>query len=66
MNRLSEAPVRTGRANGLDTLRATAITLVFMYHYMVLVRREPTFGRASTVGWVGVKRARQLAAVSPD
>lgn len=30
MNRLSEAPVRTGRANGLDTLRATAITLVFM------------------------------------
>lgn len=27
---------------------------------MVLVRREPTFGRASTVGWVGVKRAQRL------
>lgn len=42
------------RANGLDTLRALAITLVFMYHYMVFVSGEPTFGWASTVGWVGV------------
>lgn len=42
------------RANGLDTLRALAIALVFMYHYMVFVSREPTFGWASEVGWVGV------------
>lgn len=42
------------RANGLDTLRAIAIALVFMYHYMVFVSREPTFGWASEVGWVGV------------
>jgi peptidoglycan/LPS O-acetylase OafA/YrhL len=42
------------RANGLDTLRASAIALVFMYHYMVFGSREPTFGWASVVGWVGV------------
>src|SRR5271156_4330413 len=46
--------VKTSRAHGLDTLRATAITLVFMYHYMVFVSDEPTFGFASVVGWVGV------------
>ncbi len=28
--------------------------LVFMYHYMVFVSREATFGWGSTVGWVGV------------
>ncbi len=44
----------TSRANGLDTLRAIAITLVFMYHYMVFVSGEPTFGFASVIGWVGV------------
>jgi peptidoglycan/LPS O-acetylase OafA/YrhL len=43
-----------GRANGLDTLRAAAITLVFMYHYMVFVSGVPTFGPASVIGWVGV------------
>jgi len=42
------------RTAGLDTLRAIAIVLVFMYHYMVFVSREPTFGWASVVGWVGV------------
>ena len=42
------------RSNGLDTLRALAIALVFMYHYMVFVSREATFGWASSVGWVGV------------
>lgn len=42
------------RLNGLDTLRALAITLVFMYHYMVFVSHEPTFGWLSVVGWVGV------------
>jgi peptidoglycan/LPS O-acetylase OafA/YrhL len=44
----------TPRNHGLDTLRALAITLVFMYHYMVFVSRTPTFGWASEVGWVGV------------
>jgi peptidoglycan/LPS O-acetylase OafA/YrhL len=38
---------------GLDTLRALAIGLVFMYHYMVFVSREPTFGWLSEAGWVG-------------
>jgi peptidoglycan/LPS O-acetylase OafA/YrhL len=42
------------RANGLDTLRATAITLVFMYHYMAFVSGQPTFGWLSVIGWVGV------------
>lgn len=42
------------RVDGLNTLRAAAILLVFMYHYMVFVSRAPTFGWASTVGWVGV------------
>jgi peptidoglycan/LPS O-acetylase OafA/YrhL len=42
------------RANGLDTLRASAIVLVFMYHYMVFVSSEPTFGWVSEVGWTGV------------
>ena len=42
------------RANGLDTLRAVAIVLVFMYHYMVFVSHEATFGWASEIGWAGV------------
>ena len=42
------------RSNGLDTLRALAIVLVFMYHYMVFVSGDSTFGWASTVGWAGV------------
>ncbi|MEO8673182.1 MAG: acyltransferase [Tahibacter sp.] len=42
------------RVDGLDTLRALAILLVFMYHYMVFVSRVPTFGWASTIGWTGV------------
>jgi peptidoglycan/LPS O-acetylase OafA/YrhL len=46
--------VAGGRANGLDTLRAAAITLVFVYHYMAFVSGEPTFGWASVVGWTGV------------
>jgi peptidoglycan/LPS O-acetylase OafA/YrhL len=45
---------QTHRNNGLDTLRALAITLVFMYHYQVFVSGQPTFGWGSTVGWVGV------------
>jgi peptidoglycan/LPS O-acetylase OafA/YrhL len=45
---------RAYRSQGLDTLRAIAITLVFMYHYKVFVSGEDTFGWASAVGWVGV------------
>jgi peptidoglycan/LPS O-acetylase OafA/YrhL len=51
---MSPTPAATGRSNGLDSLRALAITLVFAYHYMVFVSREATFGWASVVGWVGV------------
>jgi peptidoglycan/LPS O-acetylase OafA/YrhL len=47
-------PTPLRRTAGLDTLRACAIALVFMYHYMVFVSHTPTFGWASTVGWVGV------------
>ena len=42
------------RHSGLDLLRACAIVLVFMYHYMVFVSGEPTFGWLSRIGWVGV------------
>ncbi len=42
------------RSNGLDTLRALALLLVLMYHYMVFVSHEETFGWLSVVGWVGV------------
>ena len=42
------------RSAGLDTLRACAIALVFMYHYMVFVSHTPTFGWISTAGWAGV------------
>ncbi|MEQ1594373.1 MAG: acyltransferase [Casimicrobium sp.] len=42
------------RVYGLDTLRAAAILLVFMYHYQVFVSGEDTFGWLSTIGWVGV------------
>ncbi len=44
----------TSRLNGLDTLRALAIALVFMNHYMVFVSHEETFGWASRLGGVGV------------
>ena len=47
-------PMAPVRLNGLDTLRALAIVLVFAYHYMVFVSGEPTFGWVSSVGWVGV------------
>ncbi len=46
--------VNSTRSNGLDTLRALALSLVLMYHYMVFVSHEETFGWVSVVGWVGV------------
>ncbi|MDP3856965.1 MAG: acyltransferase [Stagnimonas sp.] len=42
------------RYHGLETLRALAILLVFMYHYQVFVSREATFGWGSEIGWIGV------------
>ena len=42
------------RNPGLDTLRACAIVLVFMYHYEVFVSGSATFGWLSDVGWTGV------------
>lgn len=49
------APTIDERRNrGLDTLRALAITLVFVYHYQVFVSHGPTFGWLGNVGWTGV------------
>jgi peptidoglycan/LPS O-acetylase OafA/YrhL len=46
--------ITRSRNPGLDTLRACAIALVFMYHYQVFISRAPTFGWFSEIGWVGV------------
>ncbi|HSC66724.1 MAG TPA: acyltransferase [Cellvibrio sp.] len=42
------------RLYGLDTLRAFAIIIVLIYHYRVVVSREPIFGFMSELGWTGV------------
>lgn len=44
----------SARQHGLDTLRAAAILLVYMYHYRVFVSGESSFGWFSEVGWIGV------------
>lgn len=44
----------TSRIHGLDTLRALAVTLVVLHHYVLFVSREPTFGWVGEIGWVGV------------
>jgi len=44
----------TPRIHGLDTLRALAVTLVVLHHYVLFVSREPTFGWVGEIGWVGV------------
>jgi peptidoglycan/LPS O-acetylase OafA/YrhL len=46
----SDAP----RIGGLDILRAAAIALVLMSHYMGFVSHAPTFGAIGNVGWAGV------------
>jgi peptidoglycan/LPS O-acetylase OafA/YrhL len=51
---VSAHPAEAARAPGLDSLRAGAIVLVFMHHYMVFVSHTATFGWASELGWVGV------------
>ncbi len=42
------------RIHGLDVLRSAAIIFVFLYHYVVFVSRQPTFGFIDEIGWVGV------------
>ena len=47
-------PTSSTRNYGLDTLRALAIVLVFMNHYMSFVSGDATFGFLSEIGWTGV------------
>ena len=42
------------RLSGLDTLRATAIVLVLLYHFQVVVSGASTFGFIGDCGWAGV------------
>jgi peptidoglycan/LPS O-acetylase OafA/YrhL len=42
------------RIHGLDTLRALAVTLVVLHHYVLFVSGEANFGWIGEVGWVGV------------
>lgn len=44
----------TARNHGLDTLRALAIVLVVLHHYVLFVSRTDTFGWVGRIGWVGV------------
>ncbi|TFW31850.1 acyltransferase family protein [Massilia horti] len=42
------------RVPGLDTLRALAVSLVVLHHYVLFVSRRPTFGWVGEIGWAGV------------
>jgi peptidoglycan/LPS O-acetylase OafA/YrhL len=42
------------RLHGLDTLRALAVSLVVLHHYVLFVSRRPTFGWVGEIGWAGV------------
>lgn len=44
----------TERNHGLDTLRALAIVLVVLHHYVLFVAPRDTFGWVGQIGWVGV------------
>lgn len=46
--------MQTNRNHGLDTLRALAIVLVMLHHYVLFVSRDNTFGWIGDIGWVGV------------
>lgn len=48
-----QTPVST-RNSALDLLRATAIFLVFVYHYRIFVSPEQPFGILAQIGWIGV------------
>ncbi|MBD8532324.1 MULTISPECIES: acyltransferase [unclassified Massilia] len=46
---------RSARLNGLDTLRALAVTLVVLHHYTLFVSNDDaTFGWVGRIGWAGV------------
>ena len=47
-------PPDTVRSAGLDLLRAVAIGLVLLSHYMGFVAHAPIFGAIGNVGWAGV------------
>lgn len=42
------------RIHGLDTLRALAIGLVVLHHYVLFVSDADTFGWVGEIGWAGV------------
>jgi peptidoglycan/LPS O-acetylase OafA/YrhL len=42
------------RIHGLDTLRALAVTLVVLHHYVLFVSHRDTFGWVGEIGWAGV------------
>jgi peptidoglycan/LPS O-acetylase OafA/YrhL len=42
------------RIHGLDTLRALAVTLVVLHHYVLFVSDAATFGWVGDIGWAGV------------
>jgi peptidoglycan/LPS O-acetylase OafA/YrhL len=44
----------SARIHGLDTLRALAVTLVVLHHYVLFVSGEATFGWVGEIGWAGV------------
>jgi peptidoglycan/LPS O-acetylase OafA/YrhL len=44
----------SSRIHGLDTLRALAVTLVVLHHYVLFVSHAPTFGWVGRIGWAGV------------
>jgi peptidoglycan/LPS O-acetylase OafA/YrhL len=44
----------TQRVHGLDTLRALAVSVVVLHHYVLFVSDAPTFGWVGNIGWVGV------------
>ena len=54
MHRLCSATAPPPRIHGLDTLRALAVTLVVLHHYVLFVSGAPTFGWVGEIGWVGV------------
>jgi peptidoglycan/LPS O-acetylase OafA/YrhL len=47
-------PAPTSRNHGLDTLRALAIVLVMLHHYVLFVSHDDSFGWVGRIGWVGV------------
>jgi len=42
------------RLHGLDTLRALAVSLVVLHHYVLFVSGSDTFGWVGELGWAGV------------